>query len=193
MIHPIDFRKYKVTSDFNDKRVNASGKKYIHGATDFGTPEGTPIYCPESGHVYYHWQNRKRKGTHDLYWPKTKTWYQFSNYFNDEFGCLIFVQGSSGITHVFAHINPSTIVEMLNKFSLNIGLVNDDIGTFINNLDDPVRLGGGEVVGYTGNHPTPGHGVKSTGPHLHIELHKNYQWVPKSRRVDPEDLYGLKD
>jgi murein DD-endopeptidase MepM/ murein hydrolase activator NlpD len=180
MIFPVR-EKYRITDGFNVQRG-----RHIHGAIDIAVPTGTLIHAPETGLVYYHWQWAKHKHkTHNLYWPHDG-WYEFSNYFNQEFGCLIILHGDSGRSHVFAHIEPETIYNCVNFKNVSITHYEDSVAIFNGNLGEPVQVIEGDLIGVSGNHG------KSTGPHIHYELHKNYKWIPHKKRENPEELYELK-
>lgn len=171
---------YKITDGFNEKRGD-----HIHGAIDIAVPVHTPIFAPESGSVFYHYQYGLADTVHNLFWPGPKTWYQFSNYFNATFGCLIFLHGVSGKTHVFAHIEPETIFELFNYHKPNVYYQKDDVAIFIANLTERVKVGEGDLIGFSGNHGF------STGPHIHYEMHYNYSWVEHSERPNPEKEHKL--
>lgn len=179
MIFPVR-EKYRITDGFNVQRG-----KHIHGAIDIAVPVGTPIFAPEGGLVYYHWQYQlKKRGTHNLYWPHDG-WYQFSNYFNQEFGCLIILHGNSGRCHVFAHIEPETIYNYINYKNTAVTHFEDNVAIFTGNLSEPVQVIEGDMIGVSGNHG------KSSGPHIHYELHNNYKYIPWEHREDPAELHGI--
>jgi murein DD-endopeptidase MepM/ murein hydrolase activator NlpD len=171
---------YRLTDGYDIQRGD-----HKHGAVDIAVPVHTPIFAPETGQLYIHYQYQLSDDTHNLYWPGTKTWYQFSNYFNSMFGCLIFLHGKTGLTHVFAHIEPETFFELCNYHKPNIIYYYDDVSIFLANLGQGVPVGEGDLIGFSGNHGY------SFGPHVHYEMHKNYKWIPWDKRPNPEEIYGL--
>lgn len=179
MIFPVD-GDYRITDGYDVERGD-----HIHGAIDIAVPEMTPIHAPEDGDVFYHYQHRLENKTHNLYWPNTNQWYQFSNYFNQDFGCLVFLQSKSGITHVFAHINPQDIIELINYQQINIYFKQDKVSIFLSSIASPKKAKAGDLIGFSGNYG------KSTGPHVHYECHKNYKWLPWDKRPNPESMYQL--
>lgn len=177
---------YKITSDFDELRPLSKPidqRKHKHGAIDYGVSKGTLITSPENGILYYHLLARQAKGTHNLFW-QDKVWYAFSNYFYEIWGGLIIVEGRTGYTHVFAHIEASVIGKMLNEKTSGIDIIESEQGLLISNLSYGIPIGVAEPIGYSGN------AGYSTGPHVHYEIHRNRKWIPHQYRENPMNLYG---
>ena len=152
-------------------------RDHPHGAQDFACPTGTGIYAPEDGRAWYHLIYGT--GTQNVYWG-SGIWYAFSNYRFDIFGGLVCLEGMSGMTHVFTHIEPRIIHQYAE-------------------LSDPVRHEGlvsylsikhlalvreGELLAKTGN------AGYSMGPHVHYEIHRGKGYTKHADRPRPAELFS---
>lgn len=183
MIFPVQ-KSYKITAPFNEMRPIENPTKHIHGAIDIAVPIGTKIQAPEDGLIYYHFNYSKNNKARNIYWYD-KTWYAFSNYFYSIFGGLIILEGISGYTHVFAHIEGKTINDMLNNERRQRKYYEDANGFAFINLEDPNLVIAMDVIGFSGN------AGKSTGPHIHYEIHEHRKWIPHKDRPNPEKIYNV--
>ena len=152
-------------------------KLHPHGAQDFACTPGTKIYAPEDGRAWYHIVYGT--GTQNMYWG-SGTWYAFSNYIFSVWGGLVCLEGKSGLTHVFAHIEPRVMHKYcdLSKPSRQGALVSY---VSIKALEC-VREG--ELLAETGN------AGFSMGPHTHYEVHSGKDWTPHIDRVRPDELWS---
>jgi len=186
MIFPVR-SNWKLTADYNEPRplsLPPSQRKKKHGAWDIAAPVGTPIYAPETGllvfhHIYRSDPNQKA----DWFW-EDGTWYLFSNYYADIFGCLIVLFGESGNTYAFCHIETDSFYKLLFNFHPRYRVVkkaqayNRWVKGLLN-LDCMKPVIEGDLIGYVGNEGY------SQGPHIHLELHKARTWG----RRDPAEIW----
>jgi len=186
MTYPLSSKR--ITAPWNEPRplgVADPARAHVHGAIDIGCPVGEEIRSPEMGIVYWQCQPRKRTDTHNVYWDDD-SWYAFSNYFHETYGGLVIVEGKeSGLTHVFAHIEAPTVFRMLNQHTSHIDCLEDDVSYLICNMSQGRAIEEGEIIGYSGN------AGKSTGPHVHYEIHRRRSWLPHGERPDPAKLWNL--
>ena len=151
-------------------------RDHPHGAQDFACPTGTGIYAPEDGKAWYHLIYGD--GTQNVYWP-AGGWYAFSNYRFNTWGGLVCLEGMSGMTHVFTHLEPRAVHQFCN-------------------MPPPMRQGGlvsyisfkhldcvreGELLAHSGN------AGFSMGPHVHYEIHHGRAYTKHADRPRPDELY----
>lgn len=187
MIFPLK-DKWRLTSDFDEMRPYGTVRKtHKHGAWDLAVPISTPIYAPEVGILHYFFQVRTGNiKHHNIYWADGR-WYAFSNYFYDSYGALAVLETHDHLTFVFAHIYAKNIIAMTEEQM--ICLTVDELKTVdgmilaFHNRDKPLGIDKGDIIAYSGN------AGYSTGPHIHMELHKGRSWIPHRDRPDPKDIW----
>jgi hypothetical protein len=183
MLFPVK-REWTLTADYTDPRpYGYKQPTHVHGAWDIAVPEKTPIWSPEAGRILFYLCEREDKAvTHDLFWEDGK-WFAFSNYFFDVFGALIVLEGYSGLTHVFAHINRKWILNSFPERSIQYHY--DEVRGIRTwwNMEHLKYTTDGAFLGCSGNDGF------STGPHIHYEIHHERAWLPHARRPDPKDIY----
>ena len=178
-------RTWKLAADFAEPRPLEGPKTHVHGAWDIAVPVNTPIYAEVSGKLYkvYH-RRRDGKVFHDLFWLD-KTWFAFSHYYWEVWGCLIILEGDDGKTYVHAHCPRE---QTMNFFRTDAPCTyqtfdKTDAAEAFHNLDYPVHVSEGDLLGTSGN---DGY---STGPHIHLEIHKGRNYTPHADRPDPAVLW----
>ena len=184
---------YRITSAFHEPRPLSKPlekRDHPHGAIDIAVPTGTPIYAPEIGEVEWHVQFRRGRAYHDIYRPyEGGAKYAFRNYFYESFGGLCVLYGFSGRTHVFAHIEATTIFDRFRATGAQHFYTEDKNGDtsfylFVN-WRDLVDVKEGDLICESGN------AGYSTGPHIHYEIHKGKEWIQHRERIDPAELFNL--
>jgi hypothetical protein len=106
----------------------------------------------------------------------------YRNYFYDMFGGILVLKGSSGMTHVFAHIYGN---QLFNKLDFNwkdcyMEQKAADRFPIFCWKSKMKEVSSGEHIGFTGD---SGH---SSGPHCHYEVHQGFVWQDWAKRLDPE-------
>tara|TARA_Y100000310_G_scaffold339230_1_gene431272 strand:- start:433 stop:1062 length:630 start_codon:yes stop_codon:yes gene_type:complete len=171
---PIRIRKRLKCEDI-DANTRAELEKALrpHAAWDIAG-ERMAILAPETGYAYYHWIDRPKPGDDfvtDIYWPSGQ-WYGFSRYYSDVWGGLIILEGDSGITHVYAHVEEKQIM------SRGKMVIRQEKIQAIKQVAKE-----GMLIGFSGN------AGLSYGPHIHMELHASKKWMPHETRRDPAELW----
>jgi len=184
---------YRISAGFSELRPLSKppeDRDHPHGGVDLAVVEGTPIYAPERGEVEWHAQFRRGRAYHDVYRPyEGGPKYAFRNYFYETFGGLCVLYGFSGRTHVFAHIEATTIFNRFHATRAGNFYTEDRNGDtsfhlFVN-WRDLVDVKEGDMICTSGN------AGYSTGPHIHYEIHKLKDWIPHRERIDPAELFNL--
>lgn len=193
-----------VSVGYYDKRpysVPEEQRKRNHKAWDMilvdsngASTLGAPIVAPESGKLYFHYMQRytplgdKSPLTWDVYWP-SGTWYIFSNFYYEMYGCITVLVGDSGLTYLFAHQDVDLFFYLLNKQNVSANWIekskwyNKRIRGFVT-TDNPVDVKSGEKVGFVGN------AGYSQVPHVHMQIHENVKEY--DNRIDPAELWPVK-
>jgi len=189
MLFPVQ-DEWRLTTDFHEPRPLSrppEKRDHPHGGWDIRVPVGTKIYAPENGNLYFHimpWKfgRANENRYHTIRWHDG-TKYAFRNYFYEWFGGLFILEGESGLTHVFAHIDAAEVFRASCFFSCDMTCTEDGTAYLLANLLDPAGVMAGNEIGKSGN------AGLSTGPHIHYELHHKRDWRPHARRPDPADLW----
>jgi murein DD-endopeptidase MepM/ murein hydrolase activator NlpD len=178
MLFPVR-ANYRVTDGYYAER-----KTGYHRAWDIACVVGTQIHAPEDGAIWYHYILRDSiLLSNDLWWDGR--WYPFSNYFADIYGGLVCLRGNSGYTHVFAHpylnqlFNKGVIPKASWVYHESAG--REEVTRSWVTYDNLMAVDQGDLIGFSGNDG------KSTGPHIHYEIHRGEEY--DLERVNPATIY----
>jgi hypothetical protein len=181
-----------VTAGFYQERpLTAKVKTHNHGAWDIAAPVGAPIAAPEAGYLYYcaFFRPPNSPKRIDVVAKKIIMPFDFRShyYWADIYGPMIILQ-STTLTWVITHSYMNQLYNRGIGASMRWDYVEeDDDGrwpicawhTFGNKL----RVDEGERIGYVGN------AGFSTGPHIHMEVHKGKSWNNWKDRIDPATIW----
>jgi len=179
-LHPN--RSLRVTSSFDEMRPLVGKKTHKHGATDFAGPVGTDIYAAEDGHLQYY--AAFREGS--VLWPPDEIpGFPFKNYFYDTYGGIAVLVGDSGNVYLYCHLYMNQIFNFHGLMNKWVYLeerkhTRKPIHCFMSSARN---VSAGEIIARVGN------AGFSTGPHLHLEVHRSFKWDRYEDRVDPEELF----
>ncbi len=188
MRFPIAAGRYQVTARYDQPRplsVPPEQRTRIHGGWDIVTDLDEPIRAPESGWLYYHkiWRTPGEKA--DQWWPEPRQWYQFSNYYQDVYGCCLVLE-SGQRTYLFCHLEEQRFYQRLlqtHGTSLRATTQRRAYNQWVKailTLGEPKRVTEGDLIGWVGDEGS------STAPHIHFELH-GYR---VHSRLDPAMIWG---
>lgn len=174
-----------ITTDFYDSRGTIE-KPHIHGAIDIGAASGTIIRAPENGLVFAWCAYRPEDG---LMWPTMPTIaeepFTFRNYFYDTYGgCIVLITLDKRRTHIISHSFAKQLFENVYKDIPIHAFEEPSKKRFPLHAyyTEPFAALEGQLIGLVGD------GGKSSGPHVHWEIHNGTKWNHYDSRINPEKV-----
>lgn len=177
----------KITAPFDHPRpFGSKNPTHVHGAVDLAADRiGEPIFAPEPGELRAYLAIRYKDGT---YWPEQLEFdgalFPFLNYFYDMFGGILVLQTPNWErTHVIAHCFGNQLFDRGPFATSDVHWIEEKAKTRwpIHAIySDYLIVDECEIIGAVGDSGT------STAPHVHWEIHNNYNLNAHADRIDPE-------